>query len=216
MKDVRIRILTGIILSLAAFISVAGAIAVLVWWLVFTRRRAVLPRLPVLAGSLAVVALVAILLQVLDGTGISYGVRMAAVILVAAWVWSEHRPGEFLHAGVWALGTGRGFELGLVAELAMQALDGLLADLGRLKAAWAMKGVRLTPAQLPAAGTVLVSGAMRRAQDTAELLAIRGYRDGGTLCPAFTTGRRDRAGIAAAAIAAAVAVIPPGGLPGVL
>jgi energy-coupling factor transporter transmembrane protein EcfT len=38
---------------------------------------------------------------------------------------------------------------------------------------------------------ILVHGALARAEDSAELLAIRGYRSGGTICPEFVTRPKD-------------------------
>ena len=50
-----------------------------------------------------------------------------------------------------------------------------------------IKGMQWKVRSLVPAGLVLVHGALVRAEDTAELLAIRGYRNGGTLCPKFLT-----------------------------
>lgn len=191
MKDIRFRTVTGMILSVTAFVSLIGAVFVILWWLLFTQRFADVPKRAFIAGSLSLIAVIAVALEILQGTGISYGARMTAVMLVAVWLWSEYRPGELLNLAVWALGNRYGFDLGLVAELSLQAFSLLLADLGRMRVAWAIKGVGLKPARLPAAGFFLTRSALVRAQDTGELLAVRGYRRGGTLCPHFLPSQSD-------------------------
>jgi len=206
MNDIRFRIGAATLLSLAAFLSVAEAALAFVWWLIFTSRFRNLPGRALIIGSLSVVAVVATILQLMQGTGISYGIRMGAVILIAAWLWSEYRSGEMLDFSVWALGQRRGFDLGLVAELSMQAFLSLLADCDRMKTAWAIKGMSLTPANIPAAGTLLVRCALVRAKDTGELLAVRGYREGGTICPVFPSARSDIVA-AGAAVAVFIAVV---------
>ena len=210
MNDVRFRIASATILSLGAFASIQGAVAALVWWLIFTRRLKALPRWPVVAGFGGMIVVVAVVLKVTNGTGISYGMRMGSVFLIAMWLWSERKPGEFLSLGFWLFGNGSGFELGMIAELGMQAFDGLLRELDQLRTAWHLKGVRLETGHLTAAGAILVNGALIRAQDTADLLAVRGYRHVGTLCPVFRPGPGDICGFAAAIVAGVVAFIPVG------
>ena len=210
MRDVRFRILTVILLSLAAFYSVAGAVAVLVWWVFFSNRSRSLPDMPVAAGSIVLVGIVAVMLEFLSGTGISYAIRMIAIILIAMWLWSEHQPGEFLSFWVWLCGRRVGFEIGLVSELALQSCDSFVRDLGRLKVSWAIKGQQIGIHNLISACTILITGALSRGQDTAELLAIRGYRYGGSHCPVFTPAIKDLTGCGAALVAALVSVIPVG------
>jgi uncharacterized membrane protein len=69
---------------------------------------------------------------------------------------------------------------------------------------------RITPGYkvLVPAGLVLVSGALSRAGQTTELLAVRGYRNGGTLCPAFVTTRADRIAGLCALCVLIIAIIP--------
>jgi energy-coupling factor transport system permease protein len=191
MQDPRIRIGVSALLSFSAFTSVHGAIAVLLWWLVFTPRLRIIRRIGPAVGLLALIFTLAVLLQLFYGTGISYGIRMGVILLVGMWLYSEQKPGEFLEVGVWSLGRRTGFELGMIAELAMQALDTLLSDIERIRTAWTIKQVPPAVGNLVPAGSVLVHGALLRAEDMAELLAVRGYRSGGTLCPAFITTRMD-------------------------
>ncbi len=211
MNDVRIRIGTACILSLAAFLSIAGSVAVLVWWLLFTPRFKSLTRISLLTGSIAMVSAVAVLLQVLYGTGISYSIRMSAILLVAAWLWSEQRPGEFFQFGVWLFGRRWGFELGMTAELAMLAFDDLVRDLSWLKTAWKLKGMQMNTGNLAMAGIVLVTKTVERAVDTSELLAVRGYRMGGTLCPVFNRSPGDIIECIAALAVGLFAIIPVSG-----
>ncbi|WAC04279.1 MAG: hypothetical protein OS112_07360 [Methanoregula sp.] len=208
MNDIRIRIGTAAILSLAAFLNLTGAFVVFIWWLIFIPRLKAMPHISVMAGFAAMIGVVAAVLQITTGTGISYGIRMAVILLIAMWLWSEQRPGEFFSLGVWLFGCRWGFEMGMVAELCMQAFDALVCDLDRLRTAWALKGVKVGVRHLATAGMILVTGALARAKDTAELLAVRGYRYGGSFCPSFDTSSADIIGCAGAVIAGAIAIIP--------
>ena len=209
-NDIRFRILTAVVLSFAAFASIYSALAAIAWWLVFTPRFRNLSRPAAIAGTVVMIAGISAALQLVQGTGVSYGIRMCAILLVAVWVWSEQQTGDYLSFGVWLLGRRIGFEAGMIAELAMQAFAGLLEDYDRLRIAWALKGQSSGIPRIPAAGLVLVRGTLRRAQDTAELLAVRGYRQGGSLCPEFRTGIADAAGCMAAFIAGSFAILPVG------
>ena len=76
-----------------------------------------------------------------------------------------------------------------------------------MRMAWAIKGTPLTASTFPAAGTFLTRGALTRARDTAELLALRGYRRGGTLCPRFRTAGSDLIASGAAVAIGALVII---------
>ena len=75
----------------------------------------------------------------------------------------------------------------MIAEMGMQSLVSVTADLDRIRMAEKIKGMQWKVRSLVPAGLVLVHGALVRAEDTAELLAVRGYRNGGTMCPKFLT-----------------------------
>jgi energy-coupling factor transport system permease protein len=75
--------------------------------------------------------------------------------------------------------------------MAMQSLSLIAADLERIRMAEKIKGLHWGLHSLIPAGMILVHGALARAEDSAELLAIRGYRSGGTLCPEFLTKPKD-------------------------
>jgi len=108
-------------------------------------------------------------------------------VLIGMWIFSEQKSGDFLAIGVWLFGNRAGFDLGMVAEMGIQSLVSVTADLDRIRVAEKIKGMQWNVSSLVPAGLVLVHGALVRAEDTAELLAIRGYQDGGSLCPTFFT-----------------------------
>ena len=210
MNDIRLRLLAASVLSIAAFFSMISALAAILWWSIFTPRLKKLPHGSVVFWALFMIIIISAFLQYLNGTGLSYAIRMCAILLIAVWVWSERQPGEYLSLFTWLLSDRAGFDLGLVAELGMQAFNDLLDDFGRMRTAWAIKGVPIRFSKITAAGLVLLHGALQRADDAADLLAIRGYRNGGSLCPEFRLCARDIPACAAAILAATAAVIPVG------
>ena len=191
MQDVRLRIGTATLLTLVSFFSVPGAIGVFVWWLVFTPRLQEIKRIRMVAGTILMIALAALFISVAGGDGLSYLVRMIAIILIGIWLFSEQKTGEFLHLGVWLLGNRTGFEMGMIAEMGMQMAESLAADLDRIHMAMMIKGQTWGVKTLVPAGLILVSDALVRAQDTAELMAVRGFYNGGSFCPKFIHRRYD-------------------------
>jgi energy-coupling factor transport system permease protein len=187
MQDPRIRIAAAAVLSLAAFMSLHGAAAVFLWWLVFTPRLQLAKRIRLVLSLLLMIAFFSLVLELFGGGGLSYFFRMTVIVLIGMWLFSEQKSGEFLSIGVWLFGDRAGFELGMVAEMGMQSLVAVTADLDRIRMAEKIKGMQWDVRSLVPAGLVLVHGALARAEDTAELLAIRGYQYGGTLCPKFLT-----------------------------
>lgn len=208
MQDVRLRTGTATLLSLVAFLSITGAAAALIWWLLFTENLRIVQKNRLVLPSMALIGIFGILLEITGGGGISYVFRMLVVILIGAWLLSGQKPGEFLHLGSWLFGDRAGFELGMLAEMALQNLNLLLIDFDRIRAAEQMKGVRSGSGCIIPAGRILVHGTLLRAEDTAELLAVRGYWQGGTLIPAFSRGKEDVGGAFFAVCAAVIAVIP--------
>ncbi|MDO9326967.1 MAG: hypothetical protein Q7T80_18620 [Methanoregula sp.] len=191
MQDVRMRIGTATLLTLAAFFSVAGAAGVFVWWLVFTPRFQEIKRIRMVTGTIFMIALAALFISVSGGDGPAYLARMSAIILIGIWLYSELETGEFLHLGVWLMGTRTGFEMGMIAEMGMQMAKSLAADLDRIHMAMHIKGQPWGVKNLVPAGLILVNDALGRAQDTAELMAVRGFYNGGSFCPKFTHKRSD-------------------------
>jgi len=191
MQDPRIRIAAAAILSLAAFMSLHGAAAVFLWWLVFTPRLQLAKSIRLVFSLILIIAFFSLVLELSGGSGLSYFARMTVILLIGMWIFSEQKSGEFLSIGVWLFGDRAGFELGMVAEMGMQSLVSVTADLDRIRMAEKIKGMQWEVRSLVPAGLVLVHGALARAEDTAELLAVRGYQSGGTLCPKFITPPMD-------------------------
>jgi len=185
MQDVRMRIGTATLLTIVAFFSVPGAMGVFVWWLVFTPRLQEIKRIQMVAGTILIIALAAFFISAGGGDGPSYLIRMTAIVLIGVWLYSMRSTGEFLHLGVWLLGNRAGFEVGMIAEMSMQMAESLAADLDRIHMAMMIKGQAWGAKMLVPAGLILVSDALVRTQDTAELMAVRGYYYGGSLCPKF-------------------------------
>jgi energy-coupling factor transport system permease protein len=208
MQDPRIRIAAASILSIAAFISIQGAVAAFLWWLVFTPRFRIVKKIRLVFSLILMIAFFSFVLEIFGGNGLSYFCRMTVIILIGMWVFGEQQSGEFLAISVWLFGTRIGFDLGMVAEMGIQSLSLVTADFDRIRIAEQIKGKQWGVRSLIPAGLVLVHGAVSRADDAAELLAVRGYRSGGTLCPDFRTGGLDVvAGLSALGVFL-VAVIP--------
>ena len=191
MQDVRLRTGVAVLLSLTAFFSLFGAIAAGIWCLVFARHLALKKHARLFLALALFVGFFAVVLELSGGAGLSYFIRMMAIILIGVWVYSEQKKGEFLRLGVWLFGERAGFELGLVADMGMQAMDLLVSDFHAICLADKLKQRSMSANRIVSMGIVLVSNTLRRADDTAELLAVRGYRNGGSLCPVFETTRRD-------------------------
>jgi len=191
MQDSRIRIAAAAVLSLAAFISLHGAAAVFVWWLLFTPRLKLAKRIGLALSLILMIGFFSLVLELAGGGGLSYFARMTVIVLMGMWIFGEQKSGEFLSIGVWLFGNRLGFELGMVAEMGMQSFVSFTADLDRIRMAEKIKGIQWDIHSIVPAGLVLVHGALVRAEDTAELLAVRGYQTGGSMCPKFFTGPLD-------------------------
>ena len=208
MQDPRIRLLCACLLSVAAFVSLYAAAAVFAWWLIFTPRFSCIRHRRALLAALIMFGLVAVAIALSGGDGLSYLVRMTAILLVGAWLYTEFLPGDFIDLGTWLLGPKTGFELGLIAGMAMQSADGLFEDFSRIRMAYAQKQVQWGARTALSAGRVLIHDALCRADGMAGLLAVRGYRNGGTCCPHFTTTIGDALAGVCAGVILLVALIP--------
>ncbi|MCK9579546.1 MAG: energy-coupling factor transporter transmembrane protein EcfT [Methanoregula sp.] len=208
MRDIRLRTGTATILSVIAFYSITGAVAAFVWWLVFTPNLALVRKNRLVIPSIAMIAIFSIILELTGGAGLAYFFRMMVVILIGVWLLSGQTRGEFLHMGCWLLGNRIGFELGMLAEMGLQNLHALLIDFDRIRAAERMKGVRSGLQSIVPVGRVLVHGTLLRAEDTAELLAVRGYVQGGTCVVTFAREKGDIPAAFFAVCAALIAMIP--------
>jgi hypothetical protein len=208
LRDIRLRTGTATLLSLIAFYSIPGAVAAFVWWLVFTPNINLVRKNRLVVPSIILIGLFSVILEITGSGGFSYFFRMMVVILIAVWLLSGQTKGEFLHMGCWLFGNRTGFELGMLAEMALQNLHALLIDFDRIRAAERMKGVRSGMRSIVPIGRVLVHGTLMRAEDTAELLAIRGYVRGGTCVAAFARETGDVTAAFLAVCAAIIAMIP--------
>jgi hypothetical protein len=198
MQDVRIRTGTAALLSFAAFTSILGAGVVFLWWLLFAHPLQLVKKMRVILPVILLIVFFGIVLELSGGGGTSYCLRMVVVVLIGTWLFSGYRTGDFLHLGTWLFGERSGFELGMTAEMGMQAVRLLAADLDRIKRAQELKGLHWGIRSLVPAGMILVRDALRRADESAELLAVRGYVHGGTFRPVFITPKGDIiAGLAA-------------------
>jgi energy-coupling factor transporter transmembrane protein EcfT len=198
MQDIRLRAGCAALLSLAAFAGITGAAGVFIWWLVFSRPLQIMKKIRMVIPALIMIVFFGLILELTGGGGISYILRMTVIILIGAWVYCGYRQGDFLKLGTWLFGKKTGFDLGMIAEMGMQSVELMVSDFSRVRLAQELKGIRWGVGNLVPSGSILIHGALRRADETAELMAIRGYTRGGSYCPVFETPVRDIiAGLAA-------------------
>jgi hypothetical protein len=191
MQDPRLRLFVTLVLSVAAFASTLGACAVLAWWLLFTPRWAALPRPKVLLWIIGTIAVVAGISEWAGGGGLSYLIRMIAILLIAAWAYADRQEGDVLAVAVWALGDRIGFEIGLVAELGIAGLGVIRQDFDQMRIALILKGMNVGIRSIMPLAVNLIVTQIRRADEQAKLLMVRGYVNGGNVCPVFHRDSRD-------------------------
>ena len=162
-----------------------------IWWLFFSHPLKVLGKVRMLIPAIILIAFFGTVLELIGGGGISYCLRMTVIVLIGAWVYTAYRQGEFLSGWTWLLGEKTGFDLGMITELGMQSLELMISDFSRIRQAQELKGTGWGTRSLVSTGSILIHGALRRADDTAELMAARGYTNGGSYCPKFETSKRD-------------------------
>lgn len=208
MQDIRFRTAAAATLSIAAFISLTGAVLAFIWWLIFTPRLSAIRSMKGFAMVCGLLAFFSLVLSLSGGDGLSYFVRMVVIVLIGFWLYSVQKSGEFLRLGVWLCGRKLGFDLGLLAGMAIQAMEQLAADFSRIRLAEQLKGSRGMAARIVPCSMVLVHGTLLRAESTAELLAVRGYRGGGSCCIRFVTGWSDGFGLLLAFVVLLGAFIP--------
>jgi hypothetical protein len=208
MQDIRLRAGAAALLSLVAFTSITGAAVVFIWWLAFSRPLQVLTKMRIVIPAIILVIFFGFILELMGGEGISYCLRMTVIILVGAWVYTGYRQGEFLRLGTWLLGKKTGFDLGMIAEMGMQALDLMVSDFSRIRQAQKIKGTYWGIQSLVPTSSILIYSTLRRADETAELMAIRGYVRGGSYCPVFETPVKDIIAGLAALCMGIIAFIP--------
>ncbi|KAF5059541.1 MAG: hypothetical protein PHX88_10195 [Methanoculleus horonobensis] len=208
MQDPRLRLLAVAVLSLAAFASTVGAAAALAWWLLFTPRTRSLPRPAVLLPLIAMVAATALVSAWGGGAGLSYFFRMTVILLLAAWTYAETEDGEVLAVAVWALGNRVGFEVGLVAEMGISGISVLRREIEQVRTAMALKGIRPGVRSIVPLAVTLIVTEIRRADEIARLLVVRGYTIGGRICPRFRADPLDAPAAIMAVIPALLSTLP--------
>lgn len=200
-RDGRLRLLSVILLSLGAFLSVEGAALALLWWVAAAWGRFRFPDRHLIFALGMLIVLPAIVTELCTGGGLSYGIRMGVILLISFWVYADYQSGEMLDIFVWAGSDRRGFDLGLAAEMAMQGIHLARMDIKQIQRAYAIKGLNIgIKTFIPAAISLLLMQ-IRRSEETAMLLALRGFTGGGTYIPFFQPGQRD-------VLLALIAVIP--------
>ncbi|MDR2855045.1 MAG: hypothetical protein LBV40_02665 [Methanomicrobiales archaeon] len=195
MRDPRLRLAATILLSIIAFISVPGAILALLWWLLSCAvyRRILLPSPVLLVPAILFVVFAAVLTGISIGfmESISYGARLLVVLIIASYAYAMQREGDFLSTAVWAFGNRFGFDLGLVGEIVVSTLDVLSDDMRLVRQALAQKQTRMNLHVLTSIVLTQLVLNLGRGAQRADVLAIRGYRQGGTYVPAFIRERSD-------------------------
>ncbi len=96
MQDPRIRIAAAAFLSLAAFISLQGDAAAILWWLVFAPRLKLVKRIRLILSILLMIVFFSLILEIFSGGGLSYFIRMTVILLIGMWIYDEQKSGEFL------------------------------------------------------------------------------------------------------------------------
>ncbi|MDD3398116.1 MAG: hypothetical protein PHW93_00750 [Candidatus Methanomethylophilaceae archaeon] len=191
MQDARLRILTTIVLSAGAFISLYGALATLAWWLLLTPRWKALPHPRILLWVMVMIAITSLVSELSGGEGFSYMVRMIAILLIAAWAYSQRQDGELLDVSVWLMGKRIGFDIGLTAEMGMQSLGLIKQDIQQVRQAMAVKGMKFSVFSILPLAANIVMNQLRRTEEMAKMLTVRGYIRGGEIEPHFHTARID-------------------------
>jgi hypothetical protein len=210
MQDPRLRVVSTIALSVGSFVSLQGALVVMAWWLVFTPSFLMFRRSPGVLLPFVPIGLVSVAVQISGGDGLSYLIRLLSLTLVAIWMFQEWKGGEFLGTAVWFFGKRLGFEIGLAGEMILSSLSALRDDLSHILAALRLKGRGFGIRTFGEVAGLLVLRHLLRADEQADLLYSRGYRDGGTCCPRFVTAWSDIPAVSLSILAGIFAFIPFG------
>jgi len=187
MQDPRIRLISIISLSFASLLSLPCALFTLLWWVIFGRVKTSVRSFKSLVILLLLPLIMGFAAWFTGHDGVSYFIRMTAVLIIASWMYAERYQGEFLDLGVWFFGDRIGFDLGLIGELSISTLEGLVYEIERINIALSQKGEKLNPMIIPAVFSSLLMRQFVLSHDRACLLATRGYMGGGTHYPVFHT-----------------------------
>jgi energy-coupling factor transport system permease protein len=191
MSDVRLRVITLLILSVSVFFVPQTAVFGFIWWLIFSKQSLRVMAREILAAVLISAFPTLILLISSDVSALIYGGKTAVLLLLAFWFGKNCVPGDFQNLFVWLFGNRIGFDLGLACEIFMMQMSFVFRDAKGYRAALSQKNKRLGPLTiLPLAFGVLALS-IRRMKLSSKLLARRGYVKGGTCKPVFYTEKAD-------------------------
>ena len=195
MRDPRLRLAATVFLSILAFTSLLGAICAFIWWLLVcaVHRRFLLPPLALLLPASFFVLFAALLTGVSSGLmgSVSYAIRLFVVLIIASYAYVMQREGDFLSTAVWAFGNRFGFDLGLVGEMVVSMLDVLSDDIKLVRQALSQKQVQMNLHALASVVLTQLVLNLGRGAERADVLAIRGFHQGGTYVPMFVRDKYD-------------------------
>lgn len=191
MSDIRLRIVTLTVLSVAVFFSPVSAVAALLWWIIFSgltlreRGKAAL-------FAFAVSAFPTLILFLSGNAGaVWYGARIFILLLLAFWFGKRCSAGDMQSFFVWMLGNRIGFDIGMACEIFLMQTAEIFADAKGYRQALSEKGLRPgVRTLLPFSFGILVS-ALRRSERFGKMLARRGYTGGGSYTPEFSQEKMD-------------------------
>jgi energy-coupling factor transport system permease protein len=190
-QDARLRLFSVLLLSVASFISVAGAMLTLAWLFLYPAFLKAALHSKAYYLLLPFTGIVAIVMQISGGEGISYFIRMGVLLLLGFTIFRGWAPGQFLDLSVWLFGTRTGFDLGLAIEMTIQGIDEASRDWSRILTAMKLKAMQPGFRNMTSIGFLLIHLRLLRARDQADLLITRGYQSGGSCCPEFHASNRD-------------------------
>lgn len=207
MQDPRMRIGSVMALSAAAFISVTGAVLVLLWWLVFTKRLESIRNKRIFGILIVFLVATGGLVSLSGGSGPDYILKMVVIFIIAAWIYSTYLPGEFMSFSVWLLGERTGFETGMIAEMAVISIDDIIRDFQRIRTAMRIKEERFSASSVLRTGITLIARQLERADEQARILKVRGYDMGGRYIPKFQPDLSGILGFSAAILILIVSIL---------
>ncbi len=116
MSDIRLRLLTLVLLSVLSFVNLFGAAAVFLWWLVFGAKTTFAKNSWKMVVPVSIfVGLFPSVVLYFTGGNVFYGAKIFVLVLLAFWFSASLRPGERMSFFVWLFGQGSGFDLGMAA-----------------------------------------------------------------------------------------------------
>ncbi|MFA7148861.1 MAG: hypothetical protein WC109_08555 [Syntrophomonadaceae bacterium] len=208
MSDIRIRLLTLVLLSVLSFVSTSGAAVVFFWWLVFAAKTTFAKKSwKVVLLTSVLVGLFPSVVLYFTGGDVFYGAKIFVLVLLAFWFSASLVFGEVMSLFVWMFGKKTGFDLGLAAEFSIQALSEIQSDFSHMKSALKIKGQRFSVFRVPSLAMGLLFLSLGRSDFQSGILARRGYISGGTFIPVFFPGKSDFLMLVTAGILYAVLLV---------